>query len=263
MKSKKILTPFSFLVVAWSLSVQIVPAQSITYIAVRTNLPDAILFADSLRIGPASQGIWAVPATTKRIRLLAPQHEAWSIAPIASEINENPEDTTFITLDFPYYHKIESIPFGAFVRLETPEGWQTLGNTPLIYTSMTLLDGVFVVRMDGYALQRIEPGTKVWNRYDVTLSQSSVDDRRVSEVRWLPPRKPRKWIDYAAVGTAITAGVLAIHYKFEADRLYDQYEETTDSSLRPKINRYDTRSTIALGVMEASLGIFAIRLILR
>jgi len=250
--------------VGWFLVVACFPGQRIVaQPVVRTNLPGATLFADSVRLGPSAQGLWVIPKTTKRLRLVAPENEAWSIAPLTKEIRGVIEDSSSLVLNFPYYHRIESVPFGASVQLETSEGRQGVGETPLVYKSIILLDGQFVVRMDGYAVQRITPGTEVWNRYDITLSQAAEDDPRVAEVRWHPPRKPNRWIDYVTVGTSVAAGIIAIHYKFKADRLYDRYEETTNPALRPDINRYDKRSSIALGVMEASLGIFAIRLILR
>ena len=56
---------------------------------------------------------------------------------------------------------------------------------------------------------------------------------------------------------------MAVHFKFKADRRYDRYVETGDPALRPAIKRYDTYSGVALGVMQAGAGLFAVRLILR
>jgi hypothetical protein len=55
----------------------------------------------------------------------------------------------------------------------------------------------------------------------------------------------------------------AIYYKFEANRLYRDYERTGDPDLRPRIRSLDTRSAVALGVGQVGLGVFAVRLVLR
>jgi hypothetical protein len=95
------------------------------------------------------------------------------------------------------------------------------------------------------------------------LKPSNEPDPTGAQVHWKPPPKRRAWIDYAALGTAVAAGVLAIHYKFKADDLYSQYEQTRDQSVRQEIKSYDVRSGVAFGVMQGGIGLFALRLALR
>src|SRR5690606_38562376 len=142
------------------------------------------------------------------------------------------------------------------------------GETPLDYTSAAPLEGALVVQEPGFVLVRLTPGREVWNAYGVTLSPESPSDPTAARVAWKPPRRSRAWIDYAAIGTALAAGAVAVHYKFKADRLYADYvDPETDPALRPQLqdrfSRFDTYSGVSFGVMQAGIGLFAIRLALR
>lgn len=233
------------------------------YLQIDTNLPEAAVYADSVKVGTAAQALLTVPATTRTVRLVPPGRDTWSIPPEAVSIDAAPGDTLRLDLAFPYHHQVESIPFGATVYLETAEGWEPLGETPLVYTSAVPLDGRLVVEQPGYVVERLTPGTAVWNRYNITLSPSKELIPQAAEVEWRPPRKHRAWIDYVAVGTALAAGAAAVYYKFEADALYREYERTSDPALRPEIERFDRYSGVALGTMQVGLGVFAVRLVLR
>ncbi len=80
---------------------------------------------------------------------------------------------------------------------------------------------------------------------------------------WRPRSTTLNWVDYALIAATGASAVVAIHYKFKADRLYDDYQETGDPSLRGEIRALDRRSGIAVVGMQAGVGIFAVRLLLR
>ncbi len=237
--------------------------ESHVYVRIETNVPDALLFADSTFVDRASAGLIAVPAFTKRIRLVIRDVESWSIPPVEKPMRAAPGDTVAVILNFDYHYRVESVPFGAGVHLEQDGERKHLGSTPLLHTSRSPLDGRFAVERSGYATERIDPGSDIWNRHVVSLSPSEEVESGVARVNWTPPRKHRQWIDYAALGTAVVAGAFAVHYKFKADRLYSEYEDSADASLRPDIHAYDVRSGIAFGVMQVGVGVFAVRLFLR
>ena len=69
------------------------------------------------------------------------------------------------------------------------------------------------------------------------------------------------WLDYVAVGTSVVGGLLAVHYKTKADKLYDEYKESKDIGLKPDIEQFDLYSGVALGAMQVGLGVLAFRLI--
>jgi hypothetical protein len=232
-------------------------------VRVTTNLPDALLYADTTFVGRVPSGVISIPAETKRIRLVHLDANTWTIPPAEKVLDADAGDTVEVELNFDYHYQIESVPFGARVLLEEGQERTLLGSTPLLHTSDSPLDGRLAVEQPGYAIERIEPGREVWNRHVVTLNPSELQHPSAAQVDWKPPRKHRRWVDYAALGTAIAAGAFAIHYKFKADNLFSEYEDTADPSLRPEISAYDTRSGIAFGVMQAGIGIFAIRLLIR
>ena len=232
-------------------------------VRVETNLPEAVLYADSLMVGPVSGRFIPVPASAKWLRVTAPEVNSWTISPLSKEVTLSPGDSIDVVLNFPHYYRIESTPFGATVHHEKDDARTVIGSTPLTYVSEEPLAGMLAVERPGFAIERIRPGTEVWNRYVVGLKPTDDPDPASAQVHWQPPRKRHAWIDYAAIGTAVAAGVVAVHYKFKADDLYAEYEDTADQSLRPQIRDYDLKSGVAFGVMQGGLGLFAIRLALR
>ena len=250
-----------FLLLAVQLPVR---AQQPVHVQVETNLPEAIVFADSLRLGPASQGSFYVPAVTQHLRLVAERIDAWSISPISRALHAQPGDTVAVRMDFPYYYQIETMPFGADVFAETGQSRRRLGETPFLYQAEEPLMGALSVEKNGYVPQRVEnAGEKVWNYHSLVLEPVEPKEPVTAEVDWNPPVHRHRWIDWTALGIGVAAGVLSVHYKFKADRQYAAYQETGDPALRPSFERYDDRAGIALGVMQVGVGVFALRLILR
>ena len=233
-------------------------------VAVETNLPEAVLYADSLRLGPVGDGVFRVPATTQTLRLV-PEADAWSVEPLSRPLRTSEEgDTLRLPMRFPYHYAVESVPFGADVYLEGERDVrEKLGLTPLVYRSESPLAGTLVVERQGYESVELAPRTDVWNR-DVLILQPLVQtDVATAEMDWNPPAARRRWIDVAAIGLAAAGGATAIYYKFKANDRYDVYAETGDPALRPEIRRYDRYSTVGLGAMQVGLGVFALRLVLR
>lgn len=233
------------------------------HIDIETNSSDALLFADSSWIGGVPGDIIAVPAQTSRIRLVPRDVNSWSIPPVEVPLDAEVGDTVKLDLTFDYHYRIESVPFGADVQLETEKDRTLLGSTPLLYKSEAPLDGTLALEHPGFTIERIQPGNAIWNRHVVSLSPSDNLDPAASQVDWRPPKRHRAWIDYAALGTALAAGVIAVHYKVKADNRFTDFVDSADPSLRPQIDAYDLRSAIALGVMQTGIGIFAIRLAIR
>lgn len=238
-------------------------AQDAVHVRIDTNFPEAVLYADSVLLGSVTNEPVAVPARGQLLRLAAPDGNSWSIPPVTKRLDAEAGDTVDLALHFPYYYRIESVPFGADVMIERDQDRHELGETPLLYRSNVPLSGILVVKHDGYAVERREPGKEVWNRHVVSLSPSEDLDPTAALVSWEPPTRHRVWIDYAALGTALAAGALAVHYKFRADDLYAEYEEAGDPRLRNRIHQFDTRAGVAFGAMQFGVGVFAIRLALR
>ena len=239
-------------------------AQEQTAVQVSTNWSEAVVYADSLRLGSAGRSqTYPVPPGTVRIRLVPPDRATWSIQPVSSLLSVAPGDTASLTMDFPYHYRIESVPYGVTVyhRTETGER-RALGQTPLLYKAKHPLQDPLVIDEPGYQVEDLQPGQDIWNEHLVELTPTT-DQSEKAVVSWEPPTRHRSWIDIAAVSVAAAAAVVSIHYKFKADRLYEEYQQGGDPALRPEIEAYDTRAAVSLGVMQVGFGVFAIRLVLR
>lgn len=239
-------------------------AQQHAVVVLESNMPNALVFADSLLLGVASLQTFVVPQGTATLRLVPDGGESWSISPLTYVLDADGGDTVAVELNFPYHYQIESVPFDAPVYTKGLQGRLLLGNTPFLYTTDEPLDGKLILDKKGYRIEELEPGREMWNRYVVSLTPvQRLDERQTAEIRWEPPVARRRWIDYTAAAVALAAGAFSIQQKFEADRLVDEYEITGDESLRPRFEAYDQRALVGLGVMQAGIGVLAIRFIIR
>ncbi len=232
-------------------------AQPQVLVHIETNDVSAAAYADSTYLGLASGSPYWVDHDVGFIRLSTLRAAAWSMSPLSERLIATPGDTVRVTLNFPMYHRIESYPFGAEAWLQEGSERRLLGLTPVVFASPGIQDGMFHVEMEGYAPGAVMPRYDLWNRYEVSLTalnetgDAAGFSRRVS--------RDRAWIDWGAATLAMIAGAVAVHYKFQADRINDDYLATGDPSLRPRVARLDDRSGIALGVMQAGLVTLAVR----
>ncbi len=231
-------------------------------VELHTNAPHSSVYVDDALVGRASQRYFVVSRSSRTIELVLAGRDNWSIPPASAQLADVAlADTVSVRLDFPYRYRFESTPFGARVLVDA-EG-DEIGRTPFETTFDAALSGPVTFELDGYWPERIEPGSDIWNVHAVRLRPIDPQEEVASRIALSPPNDRRKWIDYAALGTAAVAGVVAVHYKFKADRRYDRYRESGDPSIRSDVKRYDVYSGVALGAMQAGLGLFTIRLVLR
>lgn len=230
-------------------------------VEVETNYVKSTVYADSIVLGPAIQRTFRVPVGTELLRLVPQSGDSWSIKPLDRNLNSDRSDTLRFVMNFPYYYKIESSPFGATVYRESLEGLDVLGETPLFLELSVPIREKLIVRRPGYLPYEIIPGSEVWNHHVFTMQPVQASDVQEAEIDWTPPKKRKRWIDYTAAVFTLATGAYAIYAKFEADRLYDEYQETGDPMLRPQIDTFDTRSAVALGAMQVGVGVLAFRFI--
>ncbi|HET6566714.1 MAG TPA: hypothetical protein VFG50_02045 [Rhodothermales bacterium] len=238
-------------------------AQQSSTLTIQTNYPQALVYADSLLLGRASEGTFAVPAATGDIRLVVGSEREWTIPPLVRHVAPLQPDSSYtLQLDFPYYYRVRSMPFGSGVYVVENGTRRRLGDTPLLYTSAAPLRGTLVVDHPEFGAKEVAVGTDIWNDVNVVLKPDG-DAQRAVKLSWSPPKYHRRWIDYASVGLAVAAGITSVHFKLKADNLFEDYRETGDPLLRERIESLDTRAGIALGAMQVGVGVFAVRLILR
>jgi len=230
------------------------------WLEIETNLVDANVYADSTWLGAARRGYFELPPETRIITLVAPSVDAWSIPPISRDISHVMSDTARIEILFPFYYRLESVPSGAIVYLEQNSDRRLLGVTPLSHVSEFPLTEKLIFGKDGFLTRRVDPGTDLWNRHLVLLETVASLSQATPDVAINPPSNT-KWIDYAAIGTAIAGGILAVHFRTKADNRFDDYNETRNPALKSDVKSLDVYSGVALGAMQVGLGVVAIRLI--
>ncbi|GMQ82483.1 MAG: hypothetical protein BMS9Abin05_1937 [Rhodothermia bacterium] len=230
------------------------------WVEIETNQTDAFVYADSTWLGIAERSLFQIPRGADRIILVPRAADVWSVPAISHLLRGSGLDTIKVKLNFPYFYRLETVPSGVDIYLTDGTVRRYLGTSPLDYRSDTPLLGELVFDQAGYVTRRVEPGSDIWNRHLVLLeSVEQMDPLLSAGVRRTTGHT--KWIDYVAVGTAVVGGLLAVHYKTKADRLYDEYTETRDRALKPDVEQFDLYSGIALGAMQVGLGVLAFRLI--
>lgn len=240
---------------------EVLSAQETSNIVVdlKTNLDESIVYADSLLLGRALNGRFEVPAMTKKIWLVPPEVDSWSISPLYAELSAVPGDTVALSMNFQYHYKLESIPFAAEVFFEQPNERVLLGETPLDYKSDLPLRGMLLVSKEGFKPKRFSPGEDLWNHHYVELE---LENEALAEEYWHPGKKSGRWLNILAGGAVIASGVAAIRFKSKADSRYDEYALSGDPALRGGFERYDRYAAISLGTMQAGIGFLAVRFVL-
>lgn len=231
-------------------------------LSVHTNDPLAHVLADSTWLGRAAAGPFVIEPGRRLIRVVPSAAGTWGVASQVIAVDPGPGDSVTVRAPFPYLYRIESSP-RADVVLERTGQAEALGSTPVLFRTPQPVEGVFRIGREGYRPAFVEPGSDLWNTHVVRLDPLEDPAAGAFGISEEPAPRNRRWIDYAAVGVAAAAGIVAVHYKRKADRRYDRYLQTGDPGLRPVIDRYDRYSAIALGTMQVGVGVFAIRLALR
>lgn len=247
-------------------------AQETGAVVVQSNLGEAVLFADSTRLGPVGARTYRLAAGSVRLRALPPEVLNWSVMPLDTTVTVPAGDTLRLVLDFPHYYRVETVPFGVPVYLVDGGDRHMLGTTPLLYVDQEPVKGTLVVDEPGYHIEQVDPGGGVWNVYRLTLQPTVPEMASSEQIAWRPPQKRRWWIDAAALGIAATATAVSVHYKFKADRLEEEREKACRAddfgpqcspAVADQIHDYDRIAAWSLGAAQVGVGVFAIRLVLR
>ncbi|MDX1430729.1 MAG: hypothetical protein R3282_10590, partial [Rhodothermales bacterium] len=198
------------LLVAGNFCLQDSAGQDDTFFVVEltTNAPQASVYVDDALVGRASQRFLRLPDGSQRLKLVLAGKDNWSIPPV-STVFEQPAagDTVSVHLDFPYRYRFESTPYGATVYMG--EGGGLLGRTPLETQFDLPIESSVTFELEGYWPEEIAPGEELWNIHAVRMRPVDTNADASPRIAWNPPKKRKKWIDYAALGTAAVARVVA------------------------------------------------------
>lgn len=231
-------------------------AQSQALLKVNTNTSQGVVYLDSLRLGPAKDSPWHVPADTYRVTVMPRSEHSWSQPRPSRQVVAAPGDSLSLRLNFPYAYLIHTVPSEATVWLRTGRRQRRLGKTPLTYWQTTPVQGTFVVNKAEFDSVHVTPGREIWNMHKVQL----VGPHRpfVERHSQLPGKNQKGWLTYLAAGVAVVSGGAAVYFRHRANQL----KRSGLPVKRAKGRRYRRLSMGALVTMQAGIGVLAVRFIL-
>ena len=229
-----------------------------SYLSIESSSESAAVFADTLYLGSANGEIFRLRPGTYLISLIKQEDIAsWDALRIQESVSITSGDTTFLKMEFPEFYRFESFPLGAEVR--RVDNGELLGITPFSYLDESSWKGEYRISKDGY----LDHQSEDWSSRKVTAILSLLNEDKAERVdvfeRQATPNRSRL-LTASLLGVTAAAAAVSVHYKFKADRLYDEYVDITNPALRPDILKYDRYAGAALGVMQGGLVLLAVRL---
>ena len=232
---------------------------------VRVEAEAGEVWVDGDRAGRAGEWVEAAPGV--RDLTLVEDSQTWDPRRAQTQVTLATGDSLVVRIALPVRLRVETLPIRATIVRQGPEGLDTLGLAPLTLDADAGESVVLVASLDGYesVRQSVEAG-----QARVTLVLPLLEDA-VPEVALLPTERStlgRTLIDMGIAAATLTAGAVAVRYKFHADELDDRYRtegfaEFGDESIRQEVLSLDRTSTIALGAMQVGIGALALRFVLR
>ena len=232
---------------------------------VRVDAEAGEVWVDGDRAGRAGEWVEAEPGL--RELTLVEDSQTWDPRRAETQVTLATGDSLVVRIALPVRLRVETLPIRATIVRQGPEGLDTLGLAPLTLDADAGESVVLVASLDGYesVRQSVEAG-----QARVTLVLPLLEDA-VPEVALLPTERStlgRTLIDMGIAAATLTAGAVAVRYKFRADELDDRYRtegfaEFGDESIRQEVLSLDRTSTIALGAMQVGIGALALRFVLR
>ncbi|MEO0559942.1 MAG: hypothetical protein AAF170_17375 [Bacteroidota bacterium] len=211
------------------------------------------------------------------VTLNAGEHEVWLVDEIdawnpridSARVELVEGDTLRLSMALPIRTRIETNPVGAELTLLAADGSaRALGVAPV---TVDLPEGTLaelVAELDGYVSQQraMEPTELL--RIDLAPEAGVRVEPMVQTFATRRAARRRTLIDIGIGAATLAAGAVAVYYKFEADELDDRYRDPEslqrgDETLRQEALRLDRRSGVALGAMQAGIGVLALRFVLR
>ena len=232
---------------------------------VRVEAEAGEVWVDGDRAGRAGEWVEAEPGL--RELTLVEDSQTWDPRRAETQVTLATGDSLVVRIALPVRLRVETLPIRATIVRQGPEGLDTLGLAPLTLDADAGESVVLVASLDGYesVRQSVEAG-----QARVTLVLPLLEDA-VPEVALLPTERStlgRTLIDMGIAAATLTAGAVAVRYKFRADALDDRYRtegsaEFGVESVRQEVLSFDRTSTIALGAMQVGVGALALRFVLR
>jgi len=229
-----------------------------SFLVVESSSATAAVFADTLYLGSANGEVFKLKTGEYLISLIQQKDIAsWDAARIQERVSLSNGDTTRLELEFPNQYRFSSFPLGA--KVTKADGNELLGITPFSLILEDGWEGEYQISKDGYH----DHVSSDWSSKEINAILTLIDEDKSSRIdvfeRQATPNSGRL-LTASIVAVTAAAAAVSVHYKFKADRLYDQYVDITNPALRPEILKYDRYAGAALGVMQGGLVLLAVRL---
>lgn len=235
-----------------------------------TLIVDAVqgqVLVDEREVGAPGEALSVEPGT--RHVWLVDNVGTWNPRIDSARVELAAGDTLRLAMRLPIRTRIETHPVGAEVSVIAADGSsRALGTAPL---TVDLPEGgmaELVAEADGYAPARRALDASPLVRLTLTPEPGLQVEPVVQTFETRRAVRRRTLIDIGIGAATLAAGAVAVYYKFEADAVDDRYRDPEsiqrgDEALRQEALRLDRRSGIALGAMQAGLGVLALRFVLR
>ncbi len=227
----------------------------------------AVLVDDTLA-GPP--GTWIeVTAAAHRVAAVS-DPEAWDARRVDVDIMPAAGDSLRLRLDLPRRLRVETLPIRAHIVFEDASGArEILGTSPVTVDLPAGAAGTLVATLEGYEPERLPLADASASGPTQILLRPSPGAE--PELELLPTERStrsRTLVDLGVGAATVAAAAIAVHYKFRADAIDDDYRGEDpalrgNEALRQEALRLDRYSAVALGAMQVGVATLAIRFILR
>lgn len=224
-------------------------------LAVTSNLPEAVVFVDSVRAGLAPLRNFALMPGLHIVCVAAPDPQRWIVPSRCESVVALAGDTIELSFDLHYQFRITSEPYGARVMA----GDSVLGQTPFVFSTQRPQSVVTLLK-DGY-----ENLTVV-----LTYSDPYVYGmlKPLQQARDLPVYLVREESNsilpiVLSASSAVVSGAAAAYLKIQADNLYSDYRMTGSAANLERVRQLDIASGVALGISQLSLAVLSYLLLSR
>lgn len=195
--------------------------------------------------------------------------DAWNPRIDSARVALAAGDTLRLAMALPIRTRIETQPVGAEVTLIAADGSaRSLGPAPLTVDLREESMAELEAELAGYVSARQPVDGAPLVQMILTPEAGARVEPVVQTFATRRGARRRTLIDIGIGAATLAAGAVAVYYKFEADAVDDRYRdpeslERGNEALRQEALRLDRRSGIALGAMQAGIGVLALRFVLR
>lgn len=179
-----------------------------------------------------------------------PSRLDWNAGLVTDTLHLQPDSLLRRQYIMPSVFVLRSIPSGATVRA----GDSVLGVTPLEVVHSAMMPSFLLSSGEPPETLTVETTREGFRAAIARLSRGTpMPDQVQSAIT--PESHVRSWPVFSALGAGIVSGVLAAHWKVQANQAADAYRLSRSPQDQDALRRFDARSGIAFAVTQVSLGI--------